>query len=87
MYSVKMRKPGDWFVSQPGVSVKEGGCLAGSYGNGVTPQDAVQNHWKVLVEDIDQSEKYLVLLPLGGQRRAVKWAGFMWIDINEEYLP
>jgi hypothetical protein len=79
-----MRKPGDWYVSHPGTSVKDGGCLVGSYGNGSTPQLAILDHWKVLVDDITPTEKYLVLNPASDdRRRAVRWNGFMWQDVVE----
>lgn len=81
--SVLMRKPGDWYVSHTGISVKDRGCLVGSYGNGKTPQGAILDDWKVLVEDIEPTEKYLVLNPAGENHRAVRWNGFMWKDVVE----
>lgn len=77
--SVKMRKPGDWYVCQ-GVEIKRGGCLVGEYGNGRTPIEAILNHWKTLTEI--PSDEYLVIYK-SGTRRAFKWIGFMW-DVVEE---
>jgi hypothetical protein len=44
--SLCMRSPGNWYVS---VSMYIGGdgFLRGSYGNGCTPEEAVDAHWKI----------------------------------------
>lgn len=78
--SLKMRKPGDWYVSQ-NIEVKSGGVLHSVYGNGSTPKKAVENHWEKLT--VLKSSQYIVLNFCDDNRRAVKWNGFMWEEIEE----
>ena len=47
--SLKMRDPGNWYVSQS-VEVKVGAMLVGRYGNGESPQEAVEDNWRQLTE-------------------------------------
>jgi hypothetical protein len=77
---VKFRKPGDWYVNQD-VEVKDGGILIGTYGNGATPEEAIEDHWRVLTE-IPRGH-YLVVRAFDNLRRAVRWNGFMWEDVKE----
>jgi hypothetical protein len=78
------RKAGDWYVRQE-VEIKDGAILRGSYGNGTTPQEAVEDHWRQLVDEMTPTPMYLVVSAGGGQRkrRAVRWNGFMWMDVSE----
>jgi hypothetical protein len=76
--SLKMRGPGDWYVSQS-AELKEGGMLRSAFGNGKTPEDAVLNHWNELVNPAT-SLKPIVIAAYTGERREVFWNGFMWID-------
>lgn len=80
--SVRIRGENNWYVNQ-NVEVKAGGMLEGRYGNGETPESAIEDHWRALVEDL-KPEEYLVIHAYGGKRRAVKWNGFMWEDTLEE---
>lgn len=75
-----MRKPGDWYVSC-GINIGGSGVLVGAYGSGETPEDAVEDHWRQLVDEIDASGSYL----LGGNpghTKCVRWNGFMWADAS-----
>jgi hypothetical protein len=79
---IHMRRPGNWYVHQ-GVEIKKGGILHGQYGNGVTPEAAILDHWHVLVEQVDLPD-YLVVNAYGGdRRRAVFWNGYRWADVAE----
>lgn len=78
--SLKIRKPGDWYVSQS-VSVKRGGVLVGEYGNGTSPEAAVKDHWDKLAENM--TGEYLVCNEHRDQRDAFKWNGFMWDRVDE----
>lgn len=70
-----------WYVSQ-NIDVKNGGCLEGKYGNGATPQEAVEDHWRALVSELP-ADQYLIIREGGSPRRAVRWNGFMWADVME----
>lgn len=76
---ILMRKPGDWYVSQ-GTEVKNKGMLEGRFGNGASPEEAIENHWSELTELVHG--EYIVIHPRG-ERKAVKWNGFMWEDVKE----
>jgi hypothetical protein len=81
--SLKMRRPGDWYVAQPQKGVHSGGILRSPYGNGRTPEEAVENHWFALTSEVAPDE-YVVLHPGDSvRRRAVRWNGFMWADVDE----
>lgn len=71
-----------WYVSQ-NIVVKKAGAstVVGKGGNGNTPQDAIVDHWRTLVDDLSHDE-YLIV-GSGDSRRAVKWNGFMWADYPE----
>lgn len=77
--AVLMRQPGDWYVNQ-NVEIKRGPVLVGEYGEGTTPQAAIEDHWSKMT-DLPVGE-YLVR-HANGSRVAVRWNGFMWDHINE----
>lgn len=79
---VRMRKPGDWYVSwRP--NVREDHFLVGEYGNGNSPQAAVESHWDKITNL--PADKWLVFDNYTG-RRSVRWNGFMWQDV-EAFVP
>lgn len=82
--SIKCRGVKDWYVSQQVdvKDVKDGHVLYGEYGNGETPEEAILDHWRRLVEDLPRN-KYLVVRGGSDQRRAVRWNGFMWVAVQE----
>ena len=80
--TLHMRKPGDWYMSIPRVEIKKGPILAsaGESGNGVV--ECVRNTWNTITNL--PANEYLVINSFGDKRKAVKWNGFMWKEINEE---
>jgi hypothetical protein len=78
--SLNMRKPGDWYVSQPSVEVATNGMLEGRYGNGRDPEEAVHDHWRKLTTL--KGDERVVLNAMTGSRREVRWNGFMWADYH-----
>lgn len=78
---LEMRKPGDWYVADS-INVGGDGCLVGAYGNGATPQQAVEDHWQKLVVDLPL-DRHLHSRHAGVIRR-VRWNGYMWQDIAPE---
>lgn len=78
---LRIRKPGDWYVFQD-VNVKDECILIGSYGNGSTPEEAIEDHWRILTEET-KFPKYLIANAGKPTRRAVHWNGFMWSEVPE----
>ena len=79
---LRMRKPGDWYVDHRGVDcieVGRNGMLVGRFGNGPTPQAALENHWDRLN---DESVARIVINAYGKLRREVRWNGYMWDDLT-----
>jgi hypothetical protein len=75
--SLKMRSPGDWYVSGHLEWMTPGsGMLEGKYGNGKTPEEVVLDHW----EQLTDPKGYLVIDAMSKDRRHVKWNGYMWED-------
>ena len=83
-FSLCMRRPGDWYVDHA-VEMKdtpESALLCVTYGNGATPEDAVEDHWKILTAPAP-----MVIVLHADRRRLVHWNGFMWQDIAKPSLP
>lgn len=79
--SLHMRKPGDWYVRHD-ASLCWSQFKGGPYGNGTTPQEAVENHWEIFttLKAPGYSELRAVLASVGGQKKEVRWNGFMWCE-------
>lgn len=77
---LRMRSPGDWYVSQSGVEVRRGPFLESRYGNGVTPQAAVSDHWDKLTTLDLAGDEVIVLDAMRDTRRHVRWNGYRWVD-------
>lgn len=75
-----MRCPGDWYVDQ-NVEIKRGGMLDGSYRNGRTPEEAVEEHWQKLTKIAPTD--YLVFNASGKDRRAYRWHVCFWEEVRE----
>ncbi len=78
--SLRMRVPGDWYVSADSVNVKakpDDCFVTGLYGNGATPEAAVEDHWRQLASELEPSAHLSIR---SGERR-VRWNGFMWADV------
>ena len=70
-----MREPGDWYVEAPGRHIGGDGMLYGKYGNGRTPQEAVENDWEIYSEV--KYPMYVVIENHKGRNHYV-WTGYMW---------
>ena len=44
--SINMRAPGNWYFNSD-MGVGNGSVVSGSYGNGISPQTAVENHFNI----------------------------------------
>jgi len=74
---LEMRAPGDWFVNPYGREVVVGDMLRGDYGNGPSPQEAVEDDWRRIAES-----GATILLHRDGKRRTVRWNGYMWEEVK-----
>lgn len=72
---VKMREPGNWYVSAHARAIKSGELARSEYGNGKTPEEAVNDDWSKIAQDHPE-----VILTGGPVRRVVRWNGYMWED-------
>lgn len=79
--SLKMRGPGLWYVLQS-VEIKSGHRLAGVGATGATPQDAVEEYWRAVTDDLKDNQ---CIVARSGRptRMAVRWNGCMWSPVNE----
>lgn len=81
--SLKMRGPGDWYVEQVGVSISHhDGFLRSEHGNGATPKQAVEDHWRILTSVQAPSE---IIRRANPQRyqRAFRWEGGRWVRADK----
>jgi hypothetical protein len=78
--SLLMRDDGSWYIHQPRVERKEGGCLSGGCDSGNSPEEATEQHWRWITDP----KYYIVIGAYSDNRRAVRWNGFMWEDVVEE---
>lgn len=78
--SLKMRAPGNWYVAAVGRAIAGDGFLTGSYGNGRTPQEAVEDDWNEIVVNLPINRYINVSSYSAGKEKNVRWNGFMWAD-------
>ena len=84
-FSLRMRKPGDWYVSQSAEKKKTngavlcGGCVTGAK----TPEEAVNQHWDWLTSDED-GDRVVLHSMSDTELRDVRWNGFMWQELPRE---
>lgn len=78
--SLRMRSPGDWYVSTH-TEILEGHILRGAYGNGATPQEAVEDHWRIYTTEADPS-KPIVTNANTDRRKHWFWKGYRWAELQ-----
>jgi hypothetical protein len=76
-----MRDNGNWYVSAYARETGGDGLLHGSYGEGRSPEEAVNDDWRRLVDQLPIN-LYIVINAYGKNRRQVRWNGHMWEDIK-----
>ena len=79
--SIKVRKQNDWYISQA-TEIGGDGFLTGSYGNGKTPEEAIENHWAKLVGKLPQT-KYIVTRDHNNKQKWWRWNCFMWKELPQ----
>jgi len=78
--SIRVRPDRSWYVFQL-TEIKNGSILEGRYGNGNTPDEAIEAHWENLTNLAPR--EYIVINASKETRRAVRWNGFMWETVTE----
>lgn len=80
---LRMRQPGNWYVDTKGreITSDDSGILSSEYGNGRSPQEAVENDWRKCVDELP-AHQYIVLNAGVKGRRHVRWNGYMWADVS-----
>jgi len=80
---LRMRQPGDWYVSATGrhvASDRPGDGQSSVYGNGKTPEEAVTDDWRKLVERLPNG--YFITVQTGSLIRRLRWTGSFWKDVR-----
>lgn len=65
---VEMREPGNWYVSARMEHAHGASMLIGDYGNGTSPEEAVNAHWGTYGDG----------KPFKCDEKWWRWNGFMW---------
>lgn len=72
--SLRMRKPGDWYVNAYDRAIGGNGLLQSNYGNGKTPEEAVENDWLQMTQIASD-------LHIRVKGKNYQWNGFMWAQV------
>jgi hypothetical protein len=80
--SLRMRSPGDWYIDCRGREVGGDGFLTGMYGNGRTPEEAVNDDFEKMTTV--EYPKYIRIGDGNGGHIHVRWTGFMWRTVGSE---
>lgn len=78
--SLRMRKPGDWYVDHRGVEITDGVIASSGCVGATTPEGAVEQHWDFLTT-LQEGER-VVVNGLSEDRREYRWDDFMWAPWN-----
>ena len=78
--SLRMREPGNWYVSMTSCSIIDRNICKCPSGNGSEPRLAVEDGFGKLTEV--KFPQY-IKARLCSVERNVRWGGFMWVDIPE----
>lgn len=81
--SLNMRRPEEWYVSQPSVELAGDRFLRSVNGNGRTPQEAVLNHWAAITKIVPPS-RFISVKARSPQRKNYLWNGYMWRELSQE---
>jgi hypothetical protein len=75
--SLKMRKAGDWYVMAKGREIGGNGMLLSAYGNGKTPEKAIEDDWEKYTTELGAG-RIIVINAAGKDRCEVRWNGYRW---------
>lgn len=77
--ALHMRKPGDWYVLASRLDRKEGPMISSGGCSGSSPEDAVEKFWRWATDE----RYYMVVQGGGSARKAARWTGYMWENVEE----
>lgn len=78
-FAIKIRETGEWYAVCAG-EISDGHVLKSTMGNGRNPEMAIASLWSCMTS-LEPGERIVLLRD--GERRAVRWNGFMWEPFNE----
>lgn len=81
--SLRMRKPGDWYVSMSQTSISDGFMLSSGAGNGSTPAEAVEDIWQRYT---NLPEGQVIAIGYPPERTNAVWDGTGWKTWTPEPL-
>jgi len=76
---LRMRKPGDWYVSAKGIEVTDGHLMSSGGTGGIGPESAIEAYWKWLTT-IKAGDA--ISVSFQGTRKHFLWNGFMWAEVE-----
>lgn len=82
--SIQCRDLGDFYIEDSAHVGDGSGIQIGKYGNGATPEEAVENHWEIY-STLDQWHYICGALRQDDgtyKRYRKRWNGFMWADVD-----
>lgn len=71
--ALRMRAIGDWYVDS-NMAIAGGGTVQGGYGNGATPQEAVEKHWDLYVTNLPK-DRFIDV----GTKQYQRFSDFVWV--------
>ena len=72
-----MRTSRDWYIDSH-MEIADGVFLSGEYGNGNSPEEAVNNHWELYTNDSDIGITKLIK----ADEKYWYWKRFMWKEVD-----
>lgn len=75
-----VRQQGDWYC-HVNAEISSKSLLTSPRSSGRTPLEAVDDMWSRYMNL--KPDEHIVINAYTDKRRAVKWNGFMWSDVNE----
>lgn len=78
-HCLRMRRVGNWYVDS-GLEIKDGAIFSGDYGEGKTPEEAINNHWDIYSKV--KLPNTIVVNDYTENRHEYIWNGYMWKEVN-----
>jgi hypothetical protein len=76
--SLRMRKPGDWYMNLRGVNIRKDSMLSAVCGDGNDPITAILSTWRALTEL--KAREYITVDSMGKEFN-YRWNGYMWKEM------